>query len=110
MKDVEISKSNDSINKHDFENVHFHLTPRNPQSNGDLFVDFNRLLYSRKCIYVYVFLIFSSITIFVYSIIAYFFNWNELPILICESLLIIVITVDVSIRVYVTVYFLYKLS
>jgi hypothetical protein len=38
------------------------------------YTEFNRLLYSKKCIYFYIFLIISSVLIFLYSLVAYFFN------------------------------------
>jgi hypothetical protein len=38
------------------------------------YVEFNRLLHSRRCINVYVFLIIFSVFIFGYSIAAYFYE------------------------------------
>lgn len=45
---------------------------------NNLYVGFNRLLHSRRCIYTYIFLILSSITVFCYSLIAYFFHFGNL--------------------------------
>ena len=67
------------------------------------FVHLNRLLYSKNCIYFYIFLIASSVTIFLYSLFAFFLKLDELPILICESLMVVVITLDMIVRIYVTV-------
>ncbi len=71
-----------------------------------LFIEFTRLLHSSKCIQFYIILIICSVFIFTYSIIAYFLKWNELPIIICESVLIIIVTADMFIRIYVTVKFI----
>jgi hypothetical protein len=43
------------------------------------YTEFNRLLYSRKCIYFYIFLITSSVVIFIYSLVAYFLNLGNHP-------------------------------
>jgi hypothetical protein len=42
------------------------------------YTEFNRLLYSRKCIYFYIFLILSSVVIFIYSLVAYFLNLGKI--------------------------------
>jgi len=34
--------------------------------------EMNRLLFSPKCIYIYIFLIFTSISVFFYSLVAHF--------------------------------------
>ena len=81
--------------RHDFEH--------SMKQNERLYILFNRILHSTKCIQFYIFLITSSILIFLYSIFAYFFEWNEFPLIICETFLIIVITGDVFIRMYVIV-------
>jgi hypothetical protein len=41
------------------------------------YVEFNRLLHSRKCINAYVFLIILSVFIFGYSIAAYFLEMSK---------------------------------
>lgn len=97
MKDVEMANKSHT----DFDN-HFHFTNTQIDQNK-YYVEFNRLLNSNRCIYFYIFLIISSITIFSYSLLAYFFQFDELPIVICESILIVVITVDMFIRIYVSV-------
>jgi len=94
MKDFE----NFNVIRQDFEYQNY-----SPQVLKKYYVEFNRMLYSKRCIYFYIFLIFSSITIFLYSLIAYFFQLDEQPIIICESVLIVIITVDMLIRVYVNV-------
>jgi hypothetical protein len=97
MKEVQMAHLNTSqsiINDFPVNSIH---------SQSKYLVEFNRILHSQRCIYFYIFLIVSSITVFVYSLLAYFFKWDELPIVICESFLIIVITFDMMIRVYVTV-------
>lgn len=89
MKDVEI------FPKHDFDN--------SLKQGNKLYIELNRLLHSMKCIKFYIFLITCSILIFLYSLFAYFYKWNEFPILICETILIIIITSDMFIRLYVAV-------
>jgi len=89
MKDTEV------FTKHDFEH--------NLKSDNKLYIEFNRLLHSMKCIKFYIFLIVSSIIIFLYSVLAYLFQWNEYPIIICETIMIIIITLDMMIRIYVAV-------
>ena len=39
------------------------------------FIELNRLLYSKKCINIYIFIIIVSLTIFIYSLIASFSNF-----------------------------------
>ena len=75
MKDTEV------FPKHDFEH--------NLKPDKKLYIEFNRLLHSMKCIRFYIFLIASSIIIFLYSLLAYFYQWNEYPIIICETIMII---------------------
>ena len=97
MKEIELASKTQS----DFDQQ-LSIPHRSP-NHKKYYVAFNRILHSRRCIYFYIFLIVSSFTIFSYSLLAYFFNLDELPILICESILIVVITLDVLIRIYVTV-------
>lgn len=40
--------------------------------------ELNRLLFSSKCIYLYIFLIFASIIIFFYSLLAHFLKLSKL--------------------------------
>ncbi len=92
MKDTEV------FPKHDFEHI--------IKADNKLYIEFNRLLHSMKCIKFYILLIASSILIFLYSLFAFFFQWNEYPIIICETILIIILTIDMFIRIYVAVKFL----
>jgi hypothetical protein len=99
MQEIELTDKNIY---NDFDNNALNI-PQRSTEKSKYFVEFNRLLYSKRCIYFYIFLIISSVTIFFYSIIAYFMKLSELPIVICESLMIVVITFDMLIRIYVTV-------
>jgi hypothetical protein len=74
------------------------------------YVEFNRLLHSRKCIIAYIILIIISVFVFCYSIASYFLSLGKkilfletFPIILFESILISVIAFDVIIRVYVCV-------
>ena len=49
----------------------------NPHRSRKYYIEFNRMLHSTRCIYFYIFLIISSITIFFYSLIAYFLKLKE---------------------------------
>ena len=62
------TQQNQKFNRIDFEVLN------EEKDNSKWYVEFNRLLHSRKCIYFYVFLIISSIVILSYSIFAYFFQ------------------------------------
>jgi hypothetical protein len=62
------SQQNQKFNRIDFEVVN------DDKDNNKWYVEFNRLLHSKRCIYFYVFLIISSIVILCYSIFAYFFH------------------------------------
>jgi hypothetical protein len=97
MKEVQMSHFHVSSGS----NSDFQLNSFNSQSK--YLVEFNRIMHSQRCIYFYIFLIVSSVTVFIYSLSAYFLKWDELPIVICESILIVVVTVDMVIRIYVTV-------
>ena len=99
MKELELSDKSNTNN--DFDNNHTSLNI--PQRSHKYYTEFNRLLYSQRCIYFYIFLIISSVTIFFYSILAYFLHFSELPILVCESILVVIISIDMCIRIYVAV-------
>ncbi len=79
------------------------LSINEEENKKKLYVEFNRMLHSKKCIYSYIILIILSIAIFVYSLIAYMIDLDEFPILVCESVLIIFITSDMAMRVIVNV-------
>jgi hypothetical protein len=68
-----------------------------------LYIEFNRMLHSKKCIYSYILLIILSIGIFIYSLIAYLIDLDEFPILICESIMIIFVCSDMAMRIVVNV-------
>jgi hypothetical protein len=88
--------------KNDFDLNSLKLSNHLNNNRGKFYTDLNRLMHSKNCIYLYIFLIISSVLIFFYSIIAYFLKWNETPIVVLESILIVIITFDVFIRIYVT--------
>ncbi len=99
MQEIELTNKQQY---NDFDNHSLNIPHRSTDSSK-YYVEFNRMLFSRRCIYFYIFLIISSVTIFTYSLIAYFCKLSELPILVCESLLIVIVTFDMLIRIYVTV-------
>jgi hypothetical protein len=88
-------KESENFPKHDFEHQ--------IKEDKKLYIEFSRILHSVKCIKFYIFLIGCSILIFLYSIFAYFFDLNEFILIICESILMIIITADMFMRIYVTV-------
>ena len=96
-------RDGEMMNINDFDNLQIQIPHAKSNDANKWYTEFNRLLYSRTCVYTYVFLIVSSVVIFVYSIIAYIWKLDEIPIVICESILILVMTIDMIIRVYVTV-------
>lgn len=87
--------------KNDFDLNSLKFNNNLNSNNGKYYTELNRLMHSKQCIYLYIFLIISSVLIFLYSIVAYFLKWNETPIVVLESILIVIITFDVLIRIYV---------
>lgn len=53
------------------------------------YIEFNRLLNSKKCVNIYVFIILLSLTIFIYSLVAYFKN-------LCNSFLMTSHSADIN--------------
>jgi hypothetical protein len=72
-------------------------------NKNPLYIEFNRMLHSNKCIYSYILLIVLSIGIFIYSLVAYLIDLDEFPILVCESILIIFVCSDMAMRIVVNV-------
>jgi hypothetical protein len=60
-------------NQQEIENIKVEERPVEFKSNK-CYNEMNRLLFSQKCIYIYILLIFISIIVFFYSLIAHFFK------------------------------------
>lgn len=70
-KNHEQNNSNEDLN-----NLNSFIIDENEKSDK-LYIQLNRLLHSKRCIYAYIFLIISSFTIFFYSLVAYFFKLGK---------------------------------
>ncbi len=66
------------LTTHTSPNIRFSkLEIQDEHDDNKWYVEFNRLLHSRKCIYVYIFLIIFSVLLFGYSIAAYFLEMSK---------------------------------
>lgn len=72
-------------------------------NNSHLLTISSQLMSSKKCVFVYIFLIIMSIFTFVYSIIDIFYSLNRIPLITCEVILCVVMTVDMIIRIILLV-------
>ncbi len=104
INDIILTSENISKEEEDRENPLNFFRSKN-------YVTLHRLINSRGCIKFYIALMTISIMILLYSVIGYFFHVSkfnritigELPILVSECCLILVITIDMALRVYVVV-------
>lgn len=58
-------------------NTRFRNLDIEEEEGSKWYVEFNRLLHSRKCINFYIILIIISVFVFLYSITSYFLSWGK---------------------------------
>jgi hypothetical protein len=79
---MELIKDKSTLSTNQQHRFNIDFEPFHDEKNIDTthdkwYTEFNRLLYSKKCVYFYVFLIVFSVAIFIYSLIAYFMNFGK---------------------------------
>lgn len=84
------------------KNIDIIIDNNNKKSNSilssKLYMSLNRLLHSKKCFYYYIIMMIFSVILFIYSIIAINNNLNENFIMVCESFIVVLIIIDITLK------------
>lgn len=75
----------------------------NDTNNSKLLTVSRKLMSSKKCVFVYIFLTIVTVFTFIYSLFDLFYSLNKIPLIISEAILCIVMATDIISRIVLLV-------